>query len=372
MKMFSHPRAFSQEGKEESLAFMGRCMMALLLSLCLGGCTGIGYYYQAVSGQMELWRKSQPIDTLIGSEQTDATLRERLEAVRRVRDFASRELALPDNGSYRKYADVQRPYVVWNVFATPELSMKPVEWCFPFAGCVAYRGYFSEQQAQAFGERLRRQGRDVFVAGIPAYSTLGWFDDPVLNTFIRYPDTEIARLIFHELAHQVVYVSGDTMFNESFATAVELEGMNRWLERHGSDAERKSYERREEYKRGFVELVLRHRDRLRALYETGITDSEKRERKAEILGEMKAGYEVLKQSWNGFAGYDRFFAGDLNNAHIVPVATYSELVPTFRRLFTQSDGDFRIFYATVREIGDLSPEKRTARLGVPVSSQSED
>ena len=372
MKIFLHPRTFFQQGKEESGAFMGTCMMALLFCLCLGGCTGIGYYYQAVSGQMDLWRKSRPIDTLIGDTQTDAGLRERLEAVKRVRDFASRELALPDNGSYRKYADVQRPYVVWNVFATPELSMKPVEWCFPFAGCVAYRGYFSEQQAQAFGERLHRKGRDVFVAGIPAYSTLGWFDDPVLNTFIRYPDSEIARLIFHELAHQVVYVSGDTMFNESFATAVEVEGMNRWLKRHGTQAERKSYETREGYKRGFVELVLKHRDRLAALYESGLTDAAKRKRKAAILEEMKVEYEVLKQSWNGFAGYDRFFVGNLNNAHIVPVATYSELVPTFRRLLAQSSGDFRRFYAAVREIGDLSPEKRAARLGVAVSAQSED
>ena len=351
---------------------MKRFLFAGLALLCLGGCAGIGYYYQAVSGQMELWRKSEPIETLIGDSHTDPKLRERLELVKRVRDFASKELALPDNGSYRKYADLNRPYVVWNVFATPELSMKPVEWCFPFAGCVSYRGYFSENEAERFGAAQRERGQDVFVAGIPAYSTLGWFDDPVLNTFIRYPDAEIARLMFHELAHQVIYVSGDTMFNESFATAVETEGMDRWLDRYGTAEQRSAFDARQAYKRDFVDLVLKYRDRLRALYASDIDDDAKRSRKAAIFAELKTDYAALRQSWNGFSGYDRFFAGELNNAHIVPVATYSELVPTFRRLLAESDGDFRRFYATVREIGGLNPVKRTARLGVAGSPQSED
>lgn len=333
----------------------------------LGGC----YYYQAVSGQMELWRKSQPIDALIGDSRTDTRLRERLELVRRVRDFASRELALPDNGSYRKYADLQRPYVVWNVFATPEFSMKPVEWCFPFAGCVAYRGYFGEQDAQAFGAGLRGEGKDVFVSGIPAYSTLGWFDDPVLNTFIRYPDAEIARLVFHELAHQVVYVSGDTMFNESFATAVELEGMDRWLEKYGTTEQRDAFDKRQAYKEGFIRLVLGYRDRLKALYAAEWPVEQKRARKAQTFAALKADYEALKQSWGGFAGYDRFFADELNNAHIVPVAAYSELVPAFRQLLAENRGDFPRFYAAVREIGGLGKEKRAARLGVSATTEPE-
>lgn len=350
---------------------MIRTLIVALMLLCLAGCAGVGYYYQAVSGQMELWRKSQPIETLIGDSHTDPKLRERLELVRRVRDFASRELDLPDNGSYRKYADLQRPYVVWNVFATDEFSMKPLDWCFPFAGCVAYRGYFSEQEAEKFGTGLRTKGRDVFVSGIPAYSTLGWFDDPVLNTFIRYPDAEIARLVFHELAHQVVYVSGDTMFNESFATTVELEGMERWLERNGTPAQRAAFETRQEYKRGFVTLILKYRDQLRTLYASDLADNEKRSRKAAAFAELKAEYEVLKQSWGGFAGYDRFFAGELNNAHIVPVATYSELVPAFRRLLAENKGDFPHFYTAVREIGGLGREKRAARLGVPAAAEPE-
>lgn len=343
---------------------MTRVLIIVSLVLCLTGCASVGYYYQAVSGQMELWRKSQPIETLIGNAHTDPKLRERLELVKRVRDFASEELALPDNGSYRKYADLQRPYVVWNVFATDEFSMKPLDWCFPFAGCVAYRGYFSEQEAEAFGAGLRATGRDVFVSGIPAYSTLGWFDDPVLNTFIRYPDAEIARLVFHELAHQVVYVSGDTMFNESFATAVEQEGMDRWLARNGTPAQRAAYDTRQQYKLGFVALVLKLRGRLNVLYASGLAPAEKRSRKAAAFAEMKADYEALKQSWGGFDGYDRFFRGELNNAHIVPVATYSELVPAFRHLLAENGGDFPRFYSAVREIGGLGKEKRASRLGV--------
>jgi predicted aminopeptidase len=346
---------------------MKRLLAVAALLPFLGGC----YYYQAVSGQMELWRKSQPIEALIGDARTDAKLRERLELVKRVRDFASRELSLPDNGSYRKYADLQRPYVVWNVFATPEFSMRPVEWCFPFAGCVAYRGYFGENDAQAFGAGLREEGRDVFVAGIPAYSTLGWFDDPVLSTFIRYPDPEIARLVFHELAHQVVYVSGDTVFNESFATAVELEGMDRWLEKNGTPEQRDAFDRRQAYKDGFVRLILDYRDRLKTLYKSDFPDDEKRRRKAQTFAQLKSDYEALKASWGGFTGYDRFFAGELNNAHIVPVATYSELVPAFRQLLAESEGDFPRFYAKVKEIGGLDKDKRAARLGMPAAAQPE-
>jgi predicted aminopeptidase len=349
-----------------------RLLAILLLLPALAGCAGIGYYYQAVSGQVDVWRKSEPIDRVIGDAHTDPALRARLETVKRVRDFASAELALPDNGSYRKYADLGRPYVVWNVFATPELSMKPVEWCFPFAGCVSYRGYFGERQAEDFGDDLRKRGRDVFVAGIPAYSTLGWFDDPVLNTFIGYPDAEIARLMFHELAHQVLYVSGDTMFNESFATAVEIEGMDRWLEHNGTAQQREAYDRRQEYKRGFVELVLACRDRLRALYASDLDDDAKRARKAQTFAQLKADYQALRQSWNGYAGYDRFFEGELNNAHIVPVATYSELVPAFRRLLAENGGDFKRFYVEAKAIGRLNAEQRTARLGIAASAQSED
>ncbi len=336
--------------------------LVTMVAASLSGCANIGYYFQAVGGQMEIWNRSRPIEKLVGDERTDARLRERLSLVLKVREFASRELALPDNQSYRKYADLQRPFAVWNVFATKEFSIAPVEWCFPFAGCVAYRGYFSEEGAGQFAAGLRSQGHDVFVAGIPAYSTLGWFDDPVLNTFIFYPDAEIARLTFHELAHQVVYVSGDTVFNESFATAVELEGVERWLSHAGTREERAAFDAMQEYKRGFVELVMKFRGRLAELYASPLAEEEKRRKKAETFAELKTEYLQLKESWKEFAGYDRFFAGELNNANLVPVATYSELVPAFRRLLAENDGDFKRFYATVKEIGKLPGDLRRARL----------
>ncbi len=346
---------------------MRSAFLITMVAASLCGCANIGYYFQAVGGQMEIWNRSRPIEKLVGDERTDAALRARLSLVLKVREFASRELALPDNRSYRKYADLQRPFVVWNVFATREFSTAPIEWCFPFAGCVAYRGYFSEQGAEKFAAGLRSQGHDVFVAGIPAYSTLGWFDDPVLNTFIFFPDAEIARLTFHELAHQVVYVSGDTVFNESFATAVELEGVDRWLARAGTREERAAFDATQQYKRGFVELVMKFRARLGQLYASPLAEEEKRRKKAEAFAELKAEYLQLKESWKGFAGYDRFFAGEMNNANLVPVATYSELVPAFLHLLARNDGDFMRFYAEVKELGELSKDERGVRLGAKAS-----
>ena len=271
-------------------------------------------------------------------------------------------MALPDNGSYRKYADLERPFVVWNVFAAGELSVAPKEWCFPFAGCVGYRGYFSQVRAEQFGEELQREGLDVFVTGIPAYSTLGWFDDPVLNTVMRYPDAQLAQLIFHELAHQVVYVPGDTMFNESFAVAVEMEGVDRWLARDGDAGKRADFELYEKRKGAFIDLVMRYRSNLRTLYASAAPDAEKRQKKTETFAAMKAEYLTLKSSWGGYAGYDRFFARELNNAHLVPVATYSELVPGFRRVLAENGGDFKRFYAAVKEIAKLPKEQRQAKL----------
>lgn len=335
-------------------------VFALVSGLC--GCTNIGYYYQAAEGQMQIWNRSRPIAQVIEDTRTPPPLRERLSLVLRMRDFASVELALPDNGSYRKYADLERPFVVWNVFAAAEFSVLPKEWCFPFAGCVGYRGYFSQARAEQFGEELRRKGLDVFVTGIPAYSTLGWFDDPVLNTVMRYPDAELARLIFHELAHQVVYVPGDTVFNESFAVAVELEGVDRWLARDGDPAKRIAFDLYEQRKGAFIDLVMKYRDSLRTLYASAASDAEKRQKKAETFAAMKAQYLTLKSSWVGYAGYDRFFAQELNNAHLVPVATYSELVAGFRRLLAENGGDFKRFYAAVREIGKLPKEQRQAKL----------
>jgi predicted aminopeptidase len=335
-------------------------LFALVGGLC--GCANISYYYQAVEGQMQIWNRSRPIAQVIEDTNTPPQVRERLSLALRIRDFASGDLALPDNGSYRKYADLGRPFVAWNVFAAGELSIVPKEWCFPFAGCVGYRGYFSQAGAEQFGEELRRKGFDVFVAGIPAYSTLGWFDDPVLNTVVRYPDAQLAQLIFHELAHQVVYVRGDTVFNESFAVAVELEGVDRWLARDGDAAKRAAFDLYERRKAAFIALVMKYRDDLKNLYASAASDAEKRRKKAETFAAMRTEYLTLKSSWGGYAGYDRFFTQELNNAHLVPVATYSELVPGFRRLLAENGGDFKRFYAAVKELSKLSKTERAARL----------
>lgn len=339
-----------------------RAALAVLALLATTGCQTLGYYAQAVTGQMELWREAKPVEKILQDSAVDLELQARLQRALVIREFASRQLALPDNDSYRVYADVGRPFVVWNVFATEEFSLRPREWCFPIAGCVAYRGYFNESQAQRFAEQLRGQNLDVFVGGVPAYSTIGWFDDPLLNTFLHYPEPQLARLIFHELAHQVFYVAGDTTFNESFATAVELEGMERWLTTEGTASQRLDYDSMRTYQRGFLDLVAVYRTKLETLYQPTLPDEEKRLRKAATLADMKVAYQALKESWGGFAGYDRFFAGELTNAHFVPVASYADLVPDFRRMLAEGANDLVRFYAEVRALGKLEPEVRRARL----------
>lgn len=335
---------------------------AALLLAVLAGCQTMGYYAQAVGGQMEIWRAARPIDRVIGDDATDADLRGRLERAVEIREFASRELALPDNRSYRRYADLGRPYVVWNVFAAKEFSLQPETWCFPFAGCVAYRGYFAEDSANRFAGRLERRGLDVLVAGIPAYSTLGWFSDPVLSTFVHYPETELARLIFHELAHQVVYVRDDTAFNESFAMAVELEGVRRWLDADGSAAQRAQFEVSQSRRREFLDLFARYRQELRRLYAEPLDEETMRNSKHETFARMRDEYSRMKEAWNGFSGYDRWFEEPLNNAKLIAVAAYAEWVPAFRTLLARHDGDLPGFYAEVRELSRLPREARRAKL----------
>jgi len=326
------------------------------------GCSTLSYYGQAINGHLDVMRRAEPIAARIADPATPPELRAKLERVVAIREFASRDLALPDNGSYRAYADIGRPYVLWNVFAAPEFSVEPLQSCFPVAGCVAYRGYYGQAAADAYGARLSKDGYDVHVYGVPAYSTLGWFDDPVLNTFIRYPDAELARLVFHELAHQVVYVKGDTVFNESFAVAVEEEGVRRWLERSATLAERDAYAAARQRRADFVRLVLRYRDRLDAFYREALLPEAKRTGKAKRLAEMDADYRALKASWGGFAGYDRWFDGGINNAKLASVATYEERVPAFRALLARENGDLPRFYAAVKALGKLDKSERDAAL----------
>lgn len=345
--------------------------LLLLLAALLGGCSGAGYYFHILGGQMELWRRAQPIEEVINDPGTEPAVRKKLAAVLRMREFASRELALPDNRSYRNYADLQRRYVIWNVFAAPELSTRLKEWCFLVSGCVAYRGYFTKDEAEKFAAGLREAGDEVFVGGVPAYSTLGWFDDPVLNTFMYYQETEIARLLFHELAHQVYYLRGDSVFNESFATAVEQEGMRRWLERNGTERERADFQDARKKKAEFVALVLNYRRQLDELYRSGESDEAKRVAKARIFDELRQEYQRLKASWGGYDGYDGWFGVNLNNATLASVAAYTQLVPAFQALLAAKQGDLPRFYHAVKEVGDLPQDERRARLSRLVSGSGQ-
>lgn len=335
---------------------------ALIASLALTGCSlGPGYYWQAAHGQMSLLANTRDVDQL--RNEAPPTLRARLDLAGEIRSFASRELSLPDNGSYRRYADLGRPFVVWNVFAAPALSMQSQEWCLPVAGCVSYLGFFSEADAQARAAELRAQGLDAYVAGIPAYSTLGWFDDPLLSSFINWPEPELARLIFHELAHQVLYVKDDTEFNESFAATVEEAGVRRWLAQPGKETLREQFERSQVARADFAALILQTRDSLARLYASDLPEAGKQAGKRALFDRLRSDYQSLKSTrWNGFAGYDRWFAQDLNNATLNSVGLYKALMPDFSALLARQGGDLGAFYVEVARLGKLPEKERRAAL----------
>ena len=340
----------------------GRLLLVALLLSLVGGCSTLRYYAQAVSGHIDLMRRASPIAEQVSAESTPPGLKAKLKTVLSLRDFAIRELGLPDNGSYRSYADLRRQYAVWNVFAAPEFSLEPVTSCFVLAGCVGYRGYFAQTDAEAEAAALRERGYDVYVAGVPAYSTLGWFDDPVLSTFIHYPEGELARLLFHELAHQLLYVKNDSRFNESFATAVEEAGVERWLTRDGDADKRAVYTRVQDRRRGFLALIVKYRAALEQHYRMDLGDEEKRRGKAQLFARMNEDYRQLKASWGGFAGYDRWFAAGPNNAMLASIGLYTDLVPAFRALLVSKDGDLARFYAAAKALARLPQEERAARL----------
>jgi predicted aminopeptidase len=332
---------------------------AVMLAACAAFQT-VDYYWQGAAGQWDLIYRSQPIPDVIGK--SDTALAERLQRIREIRAFASRELGLPDNGSYTRYTDVGRPFVTWNVFATPELSMTPRQWCFPIAGCVNYRGYFRENEARGEQQRLKSAGDDVYVGGVPAYSTLGWFDDPVLSSFVRWPETEVARLIFHELAHQLLYVKSDSMFNESFATAVEEAGLARWLDGRRDPQLAGQAARADRLRAKFRELVRATRSKLDALYAAPLSDDDKRRGKAETIAAMKAAYETEKAGEPGLSGYDRWFAQQPNNAALAAIGIYTDRVPAFRELLHESGDDLPRFYERVRRLSTLDKAGRDAAL----------
>jgi predicted aminopeptidase len=347
-------------------------MRARVVALALGaaallqGCSSVAYLARSAGGHLDLMCRARPVSEWLADERTPPALRERLQLAERMRAFAVSALALPDNASYRRYADLHRDAVVWNVVAAPELSLVLRTWCFPLFGCVAYRGYFDHGQADALAAQLRREGWEVDVYGVPAYSTLGWSNwlggDPLLSTFVNWPEGELARILFHELAHQVVYVRDDTAFNESYATAVERLGVARWLELEAGAKARAEYAAGERRRSGFRALTGRYRAALQALYGSTLDDAAKRERKAALMAAMRAEYADLKAGpWAGYAGYDAWFAR-ANNATLGVQAAYDDLVPAFERLFRRNGGDFARFHAAVKRLAALPKAQRRATL----------
>ena len=320
-----------------------RAFLAALLVLLCAGCESVSYYGQAIGGHLRLMAAARPIDSWIDDPSTPPDLKARLALAQRIRQFATRELHLPDNGSYLSYAELNRRYAVWNVFAAPRLSVDPKPECFPITGCVAYRGFYSEDAARRHAAKLREQGFDVYMGGVLAYSTLGWFDDPLLSTFIRYPESQVARLVFHELAHQVVYAKHDTTFNESFAVVVEEEGVRRWLESEGRTAELAAFQDAQARKRALAARVKETRERLKMVYESKLTDQQK-------LEEKRAEFERLR------AQFPQFIPAEPNNGFLVSIALYNELVPALERVLAAS-GNLDDFYARARHLAANGAER---------------
>jgi len=337
-----------------------RGLVPLLLAVCLNGCSSLGYYGQLLGGQLDLLERREPIAELVTDPHGDPRLRQRLGLVLQARAFASRTLDLPDNGSYRQYADLGRPYVMWNVFATGEFSVQPRTQCFPIAGCVAYRGYYALGRARGAAALLQQQGLDTWIGGVEAYSTLGWFDDPILGGMLRHSDDELAALIFHELAHQKLYVRDDSAFNESFATFVERQGLRQWRASRGLPAPNESGERREEQ---FVALMLQTRERLARLYAGGLPAAEMRRAKQAEFERLRGEYRRLRDGrWGGDRRYDAWVFGPLNNAKLLPFGLYHGWVGAFEEIFRSTGENWPRFYVEVQRLAHLPAAERHRRL----------
>jgi len=346
--MIRHDRLFLSRG------------FALLMLCLLGGCSSLDYYRQLASGQWHLLHAREPVAEVIADPNSAPALREHLIKSQQARVFASRQLHLPDNPSYRLYVDVGRPYVVWNVFATGAFSLDPVTHCFPVAGCVAYRGYYSQGAARGEAALQRQAGMDVYVSGVETYSTLGWFDDPILSSMLSRGDERMAALIFHELAHQRFYVKDDTEFNESYANFVEQEGARQWRVARGLAPQSLAASKQNDQ---FIQLVLDARERLKTLYGQPLAAEVMRERKAAEFERLRRDYRQMRDTqWAGDKRFDPWINAPMNNAKLLPFGLYDQWVPAFAALFKQVNGDWSAFYSAVEKLGALPMEQRKAAL----------
>lgn len=335
-----------------------RALLAALALLPLAGCASLAYYGQSVTGHLKLMAGREPIDELVASPGTDPAVRDKLRTVQGIRAFASGALALPENRSYRYFTELDRPYAVWNVVAAPRFSLEPRRWCFPVAGCVSYRGYFARQDAEAEARKLAGEGYDTAVLGAAAYSTLGWFADPVLSPMLDLPAPDLAGLIFHELAHQRLYVPGDSAFNEAFASVVEEVGVERWLAARDEPEQARAWRKRRSDRAAVTRLLLDARAGLAALYDRkgALDEAALARRKAGILEDLRDRFRALARISDPNAV--RGLSEELNNAHLAMVGTYSGGKPAFERLLECLDGDLVAFYQAAERIGDWPADKR--------------
>jgi len=337
-----------------------RSLLVLVTAVALASCGTVKFYTQAARGQWEIMGKARPIPEVLADPATGGKLKQRLRLVQELRDFARKELHLPAEKQFGGYTDLGRPYVVWVVFASKEFSVKPKGWWYPLVGTLSYRGFFDAASAKAEGKKLKDQGLDVYVGGTEAYSTLGWFADPVLNTFLHRDDASLAELIFHELTHARLFIAGDTDFNEALATAVGQAGVRKWLRSRGRMDDLAEYEQGLTQDREIIDLLLSTRGELETLYATPSSAPSLREAKAAAFQRMQIRYGEIKRRWTGDSRYDRFFEQPMNNARLNTVATYYDLVPDFERLLKRWDGDVNVFLAKVEAMKSQSKDERRA------------
>jgi predicted aminopeptidase len=337
-----------------------RLIGCIAVILVLGACADLRYYAHVTHGESALLLQRRPVGKVIADPATDSKLAARLKLSQQARQFASTQLDLPNNRSYTYYVELHRPYVVWNVYATPRFSVDAVPQCFPIAGCVAYRGWFNEQKAIDSAKQLRAQGNDVYVGGVPAYSTLGWFADPILSSMMRWDDDELVGTIFHELAHQLIYLKGDTAFNESYAMFVEGEGVREW---HRSRGEPEGDDRDQAMDDGFTQLVLDLRAHLKTLYASGVDETAMAAGKQRAIADFRVDYAAWRdQHWPNDHRYDAWVAHPINNATLLPFGLYDQWVQAFAVLFKQAGGRWPAFYDSVRELAKAPAQERENRL----------
>ena len=318
---------------------------------------------------MEVLLKREDMIDIISHPDTDEKLRQKLLTAKIILEFAHQKLSLLDNGSYRHYTDLKRPYLVWNVVATPDYSLEPKKWCYIFLGCLSYRGFFKENAAKSYAKTVEQDGFEVYVGGVSAYSTLGWLKDPVINTMLNRDDWELARLIFHELAHQVIYVSDDTDFNEAFADAVSRIGLDLWLQAQSPET-RESVQEIIAQEDMFINIIMEYRRKLVDLYTSGKPENDIIKSKAQILNSLNLTLRQRMQNWSSKSRYQTWLDGDINNARLAIVSTYRSLLPDFMSLYDETDSNLSNFYSIAIELSKCSSEQRREYLDMKFNKSS--